>query len=319
MPIDWVTVAAQAVNFLLLIWLMKRFLYKPVLKAIDAREERIAKELADAKAQKTEAREEREEFQRKNEIFDQERAELMNAAAEEAKSEKNRLLEEVRSSARAMETKWRENLEKDASRLEEDFQNLVRKDVFAIVRKTLSDLAGEELEDKMTDIFLKRLEKMDEEERKPLSKGMASDEGSVEVRTAFPLTDKQRKDLGQEVKRLFSLKEEPRFEVEKDLVAGIDLSGGGQKISWTVDDYLFSLKESVETSLPGRKKTVPSPRDIQGTEEELSASGEEKEPRPSAEKEKGDAPPKSPSDSAKAPRKKPRKPGPSGMEEKDKS
>ena len=280
MPIDWVTVAAQAVNFLLLVWLMKRFLYKPVLGAIDAREERIAKELADAKAQKMEAMEEREEFQRKNEIFDQERSELMNTASEEAKGEKARLLEEARSSAEALEAKWREGLEKDATRLEEDFQNRVRKDVFSIVRKTLSDLAGEELEGKITDIFLRRLGELDEGERKTLSKGMNSDDGSVEVRTAFPLTEKQRKDLGQEVKRLLSLKEEPRFEEEKDLVAGIELVGGGQKISWTVDDYLFSLKESVETALPGRKKTLSSPRDIQGTKEELAASGKEEKENP---------------------------------------
>ena len=43
MLIDWFTVAAQALNFLILVWLMKRFLYKPILHAIDAREERIAK------------------------------------------------------------------------------------------------------------------------------------------------------------------------------------------------------------------------------------------------------------------------------------
>ena len=42
MLIDWFTVAAQAVNFLLLVWLLKRFLHKPVLAAIDEREKRIA-------------------------------------------------------------------------------------------------------------------------------------------------------------------------------------------------------------------------------------------------------------------------------------
>ena len=259
MPIDWVTVAAQAVNFLLLVWLMKRFLYKPVLGAIDAREERIAKELADAKAQKMEAMEEREEFQRKNEIFDQERSELMNTASEEAKGEKARLLEEARSSAEALEAKWREGLEKDASRLEEDFQNRVRKDVFFIVRKTLSDLAGEELESKIIDLFLSRLQKMDEEEQESFAKITKAPDTSVQLRTAFPLTDEQRNRIDQEVKKLFSLKEEPKFTVEKDLVAGIELAVSGQKISWTIDDYLLSLRESVEDLMkPGKKTSSPS-------------------------------------------------------------
>ena len=55
MLIDWFTVGAQALNFLILVWLLKRFLYKPILHAIDEREKRIAKELADADAKKAEA------------------------------------------------------------------------------------------------------------------------------------------------------------------------------------------------------------------------------------------------------------------------
>ena len=46
MLIDWFTVAAQAVNFLILVWLLKRFLYKPVLAAVDEREKRITAQLA---------------------------------------------------------------------------------------------------------------------------------------------------------------------------------------------------------------------------------------------------------------------------------
>jgi F-type H+-transporting ATPase subunit b len=73
MLIDWFTVVAQIINFLILVWLLKRFLYKPILNAIDAREKKIAKELADADAKKAEALKEREEFQHKNEELDQQR------------------------------------------------------------------------------------------------------------------------------------------------------------------------------------------------------------------------------------------------------
>ena len=87
MLIDWFTVGAQALNFLILVWLMKRFLYKPILHAIDAREERIAKELADADAKKTEAQKERDEFAQKNHQFDQQRAALLSKATDEAQAE----------------------------------------------------------------------------------------------------------------------------------------------------------------------------------------------------------------------------------------
>ena len=80
MLIDWFTVGAQAINFIILVWLLKRFLYKPILDAVDAREKRIATELADADAKKAEAEKERDEFQHKNEEFDRQRAALLSKA-----------------------------------------------------------------------------------------------------------------------------------------------------------------------------------------------------------------------------------------------
>ena len=101
MLIDWFTVCAQALNFLILVWLMKRFLYTPNLRALDAREKRIAAELADADAKKAEAQKDRDEFQHKNEEFDQQRAALLSQATSEAKTERQRLLEEARQAADA--------------------------------------------------------------------------------------------------------------------------------------------------------------------------------------------------------------------------
>src|SRR6185503_2040773 len=102
MLIDWFTVSAQVVNFLILVWLLKRFLYKPILNAIDAREKRIAAELADADTKKADAKKERDEFLHKNEEFDQQRAALLNKATADANTERQRLLDEARNAADAL-------------------------------------------------------------------------------------------------------------------------------------------------------------------------------------------------------------------------
>ena len=112
MLIDWFTVGAQALNFLILVWLMKRFLYKPILHAIDEREKRIAAELANADAKKAEAQKERDEFQHKNEEFDQQRAALLSKATDEAQAERQRLLDEARKAADGLECKTAGNAEK---------------------------------------------------------------------------------------------------------------------------------------------------------------------------------------------------------------
>src|SRR5208282_6098025 len=105
MLIDWFTVGAQALNFLILVWLMKHFLYQPILHAIDAREKRIAAELADAAAKKAEAQKDRDDFQHKNEEFDRQRAALLDKATDEAKAERQRLLEEARQVADELSAK----------------------------------------------------------------------------------------------------------------------------------------------------------------------------------------------------------------------
>src|ERR1700677_5110648 len=96
MLINWFPVVAQVINFLILVWLLKRFLYKPILQAIDQREKGIATQLAQAEAKRAEAQKQCDDFQHKNEAFDQERASLLKKAEEEANAQRQRLLEDAR-------------------------------------------------------------------------------------------------------------------------------------------------------------------------------------------------------------------------------
>jgi F-type H+-transporting ATPase subunit b len=161
MLIDWFTVGAQVFNFIILVWLMKRFLYKPILHAIDAREKRIADELADADARKTEAGKEREEFERKNEEFDEKRSELLKKVTVEADTEKKRLLGEAREEADAMSSKRLETWRRDAQNLKQSLTRRTQDEVFSITRKVLTDLADTDLEKRATTVFLQKLRAME--------------------------------------------------------------------------------------------------------------------------------------------------------------
>src|SRR5271165_3207246 len=130
MLINWFTVIAQAINFLILVWLLKRFLYKPILHAIDEREKGIATQLADVEAKKTVAQKERDDFQHKNEAFDQERAALLKKAADEAEAERQRLLGEAKRDADALRTKRQDTLESEQRNLNQEIVRWTQKQVF---------------------------------------------------------------------------------------------------------------------------------------------------------------------------------------------
>jgi F-type H+-transporting ATPase subunit b len=141
----WFIVLAQVINFLILVWLLKRFLFKPILHAIDEREKGIAAQLAEAEAKKAEAQKERDDFQHKNEAFDQERAALLIKATDEAKTERQRLLDEAHKDADSLRVKRQEALRNEQRNLNQIITRWTQKEVFAITRKTLADLAATSL------------------------------------------------------------------------------------------------------------------------------------------------------------------------------
>ena len=259
MLLDWFTIGAQALNFLVLVWLMKRFLYKPILNAIDAREKLIAKELADADAKKSEAQKERDEFQKKNEEFDQQRAALLTKATDEAKAERLRLIEEARKAADALSAKRQESLINDAHNLNQAISRLTQKEVFAITRKALTDLATTSLEERMGEVFDRRLRELNGQAKNVLGEALKNNSEPALIRSTFDLPEAQRAAIQNALNETFSAGIHIRFETSPDLVSGIELSANGQKVGWTIADYLASLEQGVGELLKEKDKPAPKP------------------------------------------------------------
>lgn len=254
MLIDWFTVIAQAVNFLILVWLMKRFLYQPILNALDAREKRIAAELADADARKAEATTEREEYKRKNDEFDRQRATLLSQVTDEAAAEHRRLFDQVRKDADGLRAKLQDSLNSDYRNLHEEIAHRTRAEVFAIARKTLADLAGASLEERMAEVFVRRLRELDDGEKAKLAAMLKSPDVPVLVRSAYELAPALRASIEAAVKATLGVKTPIRFEIVPGLVGGIELIMQGQKVAWSIADYLASLEKDVNALLKTQHK-----------------------------------------------------------------
>ena len=267
MPIDWFTVVAQAINFLILVWLLKRFLYKPILHAIDEREKGIAAQLAEAEAKKAEAQKERDDFQHKNEAFDQERAALLKKATDEAKAERQRLLDEARKDADSLRAKRQEALRNEQRNLSQEIIRWTQKEVFAITRKTLADLAATSLEERMGDGVRPASARVDRRGQgavgcRPQDLDPTGD--ACAARSICRRRSTQRYESA--VNETFSADIHIQFETVPELVSGIELSANGQKVAWSIADYLATLEKSAgellhEDAKPESKpEASPSPR-----------------------------------------------------------
>jgi len=273
--IDWFTVIAQAVNFLILVWLLKRFFYQPILKALDARERRIAAELADADAKKLEAEKERSEFQQKNDEFDQQRATLLDKALDEARAERQRLIAAARNDADNLRTRREEALKTEYQSLSEVLTRRTCKEVFAIARKVLADLANTTLEAHMAEAFIRRMRELNPDEKAQLVSAFqtstpvltgatamaaaAAAPAGVVVRSAFDLPAAQQNALEAVVRESLGAETPVRFETEPDLVSGIELVASGHKVAWSIAGYLASLEKEVDKLLKNQAESESEP------------------------------------------------------------
>ena len=243
MLIDWFTVSAQIINFVILIWLMKRFLYHPILNAIDAREKNIVLELKNADEKKVQAQNEHDEFQKKNDDFDQNRVALFNKMNEEVKVERLRQLEEVRKDANALQIKRQESLESNTENFYKNIKHKTEKEVFEITRKVITDLSTTNLEKSICQKFLIRLEDLATEEKNDFVSSTKTD--CTFLRTSFNLADDQKISIQNSINESFITNIPLKFETTPEIIGGIELVANGKKISWSINDYLKSMEQSL--------------------------------------------------------------------------
>ncbi|WP_192035110.1 F0F1 ATP synthase subunit B [Halomonas sp. YLGW01] len=265
MLIDWFTVLAQVLNFAILVWLMKRFLYQPILNAIDARESRIAATLADADARQAEADEERERFHARNAELEAQRTQLLATASEEAAAERARLIEEARQAADAMRDQRQSALRTEAQRLNQALRRQTQDEVFAMTRQALGDMADEGLEARLVAVFLKRLATMDEATAQRFGAALeptaSKGASSVRVRSAFPLPKAQQAAIQEALARRFPQAFSPdgpaagtpiAFQTAPELISGIELTANGQQLAWSLEGYLDAQAQAVAALLEDR-------------------------------------------------------------------
>ncbi len=260
MLIDWFTVGAQVLNFVVLVWLMKHFLYQPVLDAIAAREKRIADQIADAVAKEKQAATERKTFEDKNTAFDEQRAGLLDKATAHAKAEAQRLADEAQKAADALAARRQKALATQAAHLQQLIAGRAAHEVFAVARKALADLANVSLEERMVEVFTRRVGELAGPAKTQLAEALKQSAEPALVRSHFELPGDQRKAIQNAINATFSAKVPLRFETAGNEISGLELSAGSQKLAWTLDEYLNNLEHNVAALLAPAEKAAAAPK-----------------------------------------------------------
>lgn len=243
MLIDWFTVVAQIVNFLVLVALLKRFLYGPLVAAIDAREKRIADRVAEAARSEQEAAARVEKVSREAAEMEREKAGILAAAHEEADRKRGEILNEARANVKGLEAKWRDELEREKAVFLEEVRRRAAEEILSATRGALHDLASADVESCAISAFAEKLRTLDPAVlRKFASEGM-----TVVTHDELPAESRER--ICRAVAERLGAPATIEFERAPAMSWGLELRCNGHRIGWTPDTWLDSVEEKLRASL----------------------------------------------------------------------
>ncbi len=242
MHIDWFVFFCQIVNLLLLLFLLKKFLYGRIIGAMDAREARIAATFAESEKAREAARESAERYEKRLRDLDAHVDAAMNRARDDAEAHRKELMDKAREEVDLLQARWVETLKSERDAFLADLRRLAGTQIYSITRQVLRDLADVELEQRIVEILMERIQTMDEEERGKFRASLAEG-GTITVQSAFDIPDVERKKLDDVIHRCIHDETQVVFEKADNVMTGYELKTDGHKIAWSIKDYLDSLEE----------------------------------------------------------------------------
>lgn len=239
MTADWTLIVAQVANFLILVWLLRRFLYNPVKRVIAERERRIDETRRRAAEQMEAARAQEAAYREKAAEIEAEKERILSEAAAAAEAEKTRRLEAAAAEAEKVRFEMLRALQEERRELEQRLREDLVSQTCATAGKVIHDLTGLELANALIAKAQQALEEAPGPNGSPKAGG-----GPLEVRTSFPPTEEQMARLERMARRWAgdggAL--EVVFSEDPSLLLGIEFVGDGESVSWSARDRLAEIE-----------------------------------------------------------------------------
>jgi F-type H+-transporting ATPase subunit b len=242
--IDYFTIFAQIINFLVLVLLLRHFLYGRIIKAIDEREKMIESQLQEAAKKKKEADDEADSYRKMKKEFLSGREGMLAAAREETQNIRRELSKKAADEVNENKAKWNEEIQRQKDAFLNNMRLSASKEIYAIARRALADLANEELESHIMETFIYKLQKMDHDEKKKMMEFLEKKKAIV-IKSGFSIPESTRQSIHKTLQDQIGDDLNISYILSPDLISGIELSAQDLRISWSVGSYLDSLEDEL--------------------------------------------------------------------------
>jgi F-type H+-transporting ATPase subunit b len=245
--IDWFTLTAQVVNFLILLALLKRFLFGPLRKVMKQREETVTSRLEEAREKLAAAERKSDHYDQKLSEFDRQKEQMLSEARKEVEQQKKEMLQEARTEIDRIESKWQEAFQNEKEIFFSELYRQTAEGIIELLEQMIRDLADRSLEEQAVRKFIRQLESLDKVSKKrAIRSALDSGEGKVELISSFPLPDEQRQKVAAKLNEVFAINLTCEFRESSAGGFGIELRSDSWKIGWNLKMYMDDLRSKIE-------------------------------------------------------------------------
>ncbi|SMO63062.1 F0F1 ATP synthase subunit B family protein [Fodinibius sediminis] len=247
MNIDWFTFTAQIINFVILLALLKRFLYGPLHEVMNKREEKVTSRLEEARQKLAAAEQKRETYEQKLADFEASKVEMMNTARREVEETKKEMLHQAREEIDTIQQNWEAALQSEKKTFIAELHQQTTDNIVELLNRLIQELANSTLEEQAINKFIEKLRTMDKkEEKNAIQSALDYGEGKMMVISSFPLPDDQKKQIRELLHEIFTVDVNCTFTVSSVIGFGIEIRAQGWKMGWNAKVYLEDLKKNID-------------------------------------------------------------------------
>ena len=162
MEINWFEIMFQIINFFILLFILQKFLYKPVINAMQQRQERIQKAQIEADEKMEEAKGLIVQYDSKIADIDEEKRGILDQAREEAQDKKESLLVDYKKEAENKRTAYLKEIDDEKDHFANNLRKNLGENAVKIASHILDTISSKELEKEVFNTFITNLEHLNE-------------------------------------------------------------------------------------------------------------------------------------------------------------
>ena len=238
MEFSWTTFGLEILNFVVLLWILQRLLYRPVQRIIEERRAATEKAGTDAEAARQAALALQSQYDSRLHDWEAEKVRAREELDGELAAERARLMQELNTALEAERVRRQVLEERRAAELKREFAQQAREDSLRFLARLLERLATPALEEQVMTVALEDLDRLPQEMVRAVREAGRGAEGRVTVTSAHPLNGDQREQCTCALSRLLSAAPAVDFQEDAGLLAGVRVAVGPWVLSANLKEEL---------------------------------------------------------------------------------